>query len=215
MSLDQLLSFFIPKDKKFFVLFGKASENLVAISKKFNELLNTGAPDKRVELIKAIADLEHIGDNITHEIFTELSTNFITPFDREDISYLASSLDDIVDYIHGSAKRLQLYKIDDYTLEMQQLAEVIEKSAIEVNAAISNLKGLQNVVRFKEALVRINSLENQADDIFDGAIAKLFIEEKDAIKIIKVKEVLANMETATDKCEDVANVIETILIKNS
>jgi hypothetical protein len=215
MSLDQLLSFFIPKDKKFFVLFGKASENLVAISKKFNELLNTGAPDKRVELIKAIADLEHIGDNITHEIFTELSTNFITPFDREDISYLASSLDDIVDYIHGSAKRLQLYKIDDYTLEMQQLAEVIEKSAIEVNAAISNLKGLQNVVRLKEALVRINSLENQADDIFDGAIAKLFIEEKDAIKIIKVKEVLANMETATDKCEDVANVIETILIKNS
>jgi predicted phosphate transport protein (TIGR00153 family) len=215
MSLDQLLSFFIPKDKKFFVLFGKASENLVAISKKFNELLNTGAPDKRVELIKAIADLEHVGDNITHEIFTELSTNFITPFDREDISYLASSLDDIVDYIHGSAKRLQLYKIDDYTLEMQQLAEVIEKSAIEVNAAISNLKGLQNVVRLKEALVRINSLENQADDIFDGAIAKLFIEEKDAIKIIKVKEVLANMETATDKCEDVANVIETILIKNS
>jgi predicted phosphate transport protein (TIGR00153 family) len=215
MSLDQLLSFFIPKDKKFFVLFGKASENLVAISKKFNELLNTGAPDKRVELIKAIADLEHVGDNITHEIFTELSTNFITPFDREDISYLASSLDDIVDYIHGSAKRLQLYKIDDYTLEMQQLAEVIEKSAIEVNAALSNLKGLQNVVRLKEALVRINSLENQADDIFDGAIAKLFIEEKDAIKIIKVKEVLANMETATDKCEDVANVIETILIKNS
>ena len=215
MTIDKLLSFLIPKDKKFFVLFAKASENLVAISKKFNELLNTGAPDKRVELIKAIADLEHVGDDITHEIFTELSTNFITPFDREDISYLASSLDDIVDYIHGSAKRLQLYKIDDYSLEMQQLAEVIEKSAIEVHAAISNLKGMQNVVRLKEALVRINSLENQADDIFDGAIAALFINEKDAVKIIKIKEVLANMETATDKCEDVANVIETILIKNS
>jgi predicted phosphate transport protein (TIGR00153 family) len=215
MSLDKILSFFIPKDKKFFVLFERASENLVSISKKFNELLNTAAPDKRVELIKAIADLEHVGDDITHEIFTELSTNFITPFDREDIHYLASSLDDIVDYIHGSAKRLQLYKIDDYTLEMQQLAEVIEKSAIEVHAAISNLKGLKNVVRLQEALVRINSLENQADDIFDGAIAALFIQEKDAIKIIKIKEVLANMETATDKCEDVANVIETILVKNS
>ena len=215
MKLDKILSFFIPKDKKFYVLFEKASENLVAISKKFNELLNTGAPDKRVELIKAIADLEHIGDDITHEIFTELSINFITPFDREDISYLASSLDDIVDYIHGSSKRLQLYKIDDYTLEMQQLAEVIEKSAIEVHAAISNLRGLKNIVRLKEALVRINSLENQADDIFDGAIANLFIDEKDAVKIIKIKEVLSNMETATDKCEDVANVIETILVKNS
>ncbi|MBS1593374.1 MAG: DUF47 domain-containing protein [Bacteroidetes bacterium] len=215
MALESILSFFIPKDKKFFVLFEKASKNLVDISRVFNELLNTGAPDRRVELIKTISDLEHVGDNITHEIFTELSTNFITPFDREDIHYLASSLDDIVDYIHGSAKRLQLYKIEEYTLEMQQLAEVIEKSAIEVHAAVSTLKGMKDVVRLKEALVRINSLENQADDIFDGAIASLFISEKDAVKIIKVKEVLANMETATDKCEDVANVIETILIKNS
>ncbi|MBS1684239.1 MAG: DUF47 domain-containing protein [Bacteroidetes bacterium] len=215
MALESILSFFIPKDKKFFDLFEKASKNLVDIARVFNELLNTGAPDRRVELIKSISDLEHVGDNITHEIFTELSTNFITPFDREDIHYLASSLDDIVDYIHGSAKRLQLYKIEEYTLEMQQLAEVIEKSAIEVHAAVSTLKGMKDVVRLKEALVRINSLENQADDIFDGAIASLFISEKDAVKIIKVKEVLANMETATDKCEDVANVIETILIKNS
>ena len=215
MKIDNLISFFVPKDKKFFTLFARSSENLVAIAKKFNELLNTIAPDKRIVLIKEIADLEHIGDNVTHEIFTELSTNFITPFDREDIHYLASSLDDIVDYIHGSAKRMQLYKIEEYTLEMIQLAEVIEKSAIEVNAAVSGLKGMKDIVRVKEAVVRINSLENQADDIFDGAIASLFIHETDAVKIIKVKEILANMETATDKCEDVANVIETIIVKNS
>ena len=215
MKLDNILSFLIPKDKTFFTLFTKASENLVVTAQKFNQLLNTGAPDKRMELIKVIGDLEHVGDNITHEIFTELSTNFITPFDREDISYLATSLDDIVDYIHGSAKRLQMYRIDEFTLEMVQLAEVIEKSAIEVNAAISGLKGMKNPTRLKEAIVKINSLENHADDIFDGAIAKLFIEEKDAIKLIKMKEILSNMETATDKCEDVANVIETILIKNS
>ena len=215
MKLDNLISFFIPKDKKFFTLFAESSENLVSISKKFNELLNTTAPDKRVELIKTISDLEHVGDTITHNIFTELSTNFITPFDREDIHYLASSLDDIVDYIHGSAKRMQLYKIEEYTLEMIQLADVIEKSAIEVHAAVSGLKGMKNIVRVNEAVVRINSLENQADDIFDGAIASLFIHEKDAVKIIKVKEILSNMETATDKCEDVANVIETILVKNS
>jgi hypothetical protein len=215
MKLENLISFFIPKDKKFFTLFAQSSENLVAISKKFNELLNTLAPDKRIELIKTISDLEHVGDTITHNIFTELSTNFITPFDREDIHYLASSLDDIVDYIHGSAKRMQLYKIEEYTLEMIQLADVIEKSAIEVHAAVSGLKGMKDIVRVNEAVVRINSLENQADDIFDGAIASLFIHEKDAVKIIKVKEILSNMETATDKCEDVANVIETILVKNS
>ena len=215
MKLDNIISFFVPKDKKFFTLFARSSENLVTIAKKFNELVNTSAPDKRIELIKVIADLEHAGDTITHEIFTELSTNFITPFDREDIHYLASSLDDIVDNIHGSAKRMQLYKIEEYTLEMVQLAEVIEKSAIEVHIAVTGLKGLKDIVRVKEAVVRINSLENQADDIFDGAIASLFIYEKDAIKLIKVKEILANMETATDRCEDVANVIETIIVKNS
>ena len=215
MRLDNILSFLIPKDKKFFTLFAKSSENLVSIAKVFNELLNTPAPDKRIDLIKTIANLEHVGDNITHEIFTELSTNFITPFDREDIHYLASSLDDIVDYIHGSAKRLELYKIDEFTLEMRQLAEIIEQSAVEVHVAVSGLKGMSNIVRVKEALVKINSLENHADDVCDGAIASLFADEKDAIKLMKVKEILLNMETATDKCEDVANVIETILVKNS
>lgn len=215
MILDKIISFFVPKDKIFFTLFSQSSENLVAISKKFNELLNTTAPDKRVELVKTIADLELKGDVVTHEIFTELSTNFITPFDREDIHYLASSLDDIVDYIHGSAKRMQLYKIEEYSMEMKQLADVIEKSALEVHTAVSGLKGMKDIVRVKEAVVRINSLENHADDIFDGAIAALFNQEKDAIQIIKIKEVLSNMETATDKCEDVANVIETILVKNS
>src|SRR5690606_31006777 len=152
---------------------------------------------------------------ITHEIFTELSSNFITPFDREDIHYLASSLDDIVDYIHGSTKRLLMYKIEEYPISMQQLADIILRSAQEIEVAVSELKSLENVLRIREALVRINSLENNADDVFDGAIASLFQEEKDAIKIIKVKEILSNMETATDKCEDVANVIETILVKNS
>jgi predicted phosphate transport protein (TIGR00153 family) len=215
MKLEKLLAFFIPKDKIFFTLFEKAANNLVDISTVFNELVNTPAADKRMDLVKKIEDLEHVGDSVTHEIFTALSTNFITPFDREDIQYLASSLDDIADYIDGSAKRLVLYKIDEYSQPMRQMAEIIFKSAVEIKAAVGELKSLENKLRIREALVRINSLENHADDIFDGAIANLFEEEKDAIKIIKLKEILSNMETATDKCEDVANVIETILIKNS
>lgn len=171
--------------------------------------------ERRPELLKKISDLEHVGDEITHQIFTELSTNFITPFDREDISYLASSLDDIVDYIDGSAKRLETYKIGDTSSAMKKLCEIIEHSAKEIHVAVSNLKDMSNVVRVREAIVRINSLENHADDIFDNAIADLFENEKDAIKIMKVKEVLSNMETATDKCEDVANVIETIIVKNT
>jgi len=214
MALSKIFAFLIPQDKNFFRLFAESSNNLVDISKVFSEMVN--APmERRSELLKKISDLEHVGDNITHQIFTELSTNFITPFDREDISYLASSLDDIVDYIHGSAKRLETYKIGETSLAMKKLSEIIENSAKEIHVAVANLKDMNNVVRLREAIVRINSLENHADDIFDGAIADLFENETDAIKIMKIKEVLSNMETATDKCEDVANVIETLIVKNS
>lgn len=166
-------------------------------------------------MLKKIGDLEHVGDEITHQIFTELSSNFITPFDREDISYLASSLDDIVDYIHGSAKRLDTYKLGETSQAMRKLSEIIENSAKEINVAVVELKNMKNIVRLREAIVRINSLENHADDIFDQAIADLFETETNAIKLMKIKEVLSNMETATDKCEDVANVIETIIVKNT
>jgi predicted phosphate transport protein (TIGR00153 family) len=214
MALGNIFSFLVPKDKNFFRLFAESSNNLVEISKVFSTMVNAPV-EKRPELLKKIADLEHVGDDITHQIFTELSTNFITPFDREDISYLASSLDDIVDYIDGSAKRMDTYKIGDTSAAMKKLSEIIENSAKEIHVAVANLKDMSNVVRVREAIVRINSLENHADDIFDNAIADLFDNEKDAIKIMKVKEVLSNMETATDKCEDVANVIETIIVKNS
>ncbi|HRG87945.1 MAG TPA: DUF47 family protein [Chitinophagales bacterium] len=214
MALGKIFSFLVPKDKNFFQLFTQSSGNLVEISKVFSEMANAPA-SRRHELQKKISDLEHVGDEITHQIFTELSTNFITPFDREDISYLASSLDDIVDYIHGSAKRLDTYKIDEISPAMKKLCEIIEHSAKEIHVAVSNMKDMNNAVRIREAIVRINSLENHADDVFDTAIAELFENEKDAIKIIKLKEILSNMETATDKCEDVANVIETIIVKNS
>ena len=214
MPLSKIFAFLIPQDKNFFKLFAMSSNNLVDISKVFSEMVN--APiERRPELLKKISDLEHVGDNITHQIFTELSTNFITPFDREDISYLASSLDDIVDYIDGSAKRLETYKLGETSQAMRKLSEIIEQSAKEIHVAVANLKDMSNVVRLREAIVRINSLENHADDIFDNAIAELFENEKDAIKIMKIKEVLSNMETATDKCEDVANVIETIIVKNT
>jgi len=214
MAFSRIFAFLIPQDKNFFKLFAQSSNNLVDISKVFSEMVN--APiERRPELLKKIADLEHIGDTITHQIFTELSTNFITPFDREDISYLASSLDDIVDYIDGSAKRLYTYKLGETSTAMKKLSDIIENSAKEIHVAVANLKDMNNVVRLREAIVRINSLENHADDIFDSAIADLFETEKDAIQIMKIKEVLSNMETATDKCEDVANVIETIIVKNT
>lgn len=213
--MASLLQFFIPKDKKFFPLFERASSNLLAISKVLVEMVNASSAEKRKELIKEIERLEHVGDAVTHEIFNELSSNFITPFDREDIHTLVSSLDDIVDYIHGSAKRIDLYKISEMTPSMAKLAELILQGSEELHQAVIGLKDMKNPGRIKEACVKINSIENHADDVFDMTIAQLFEDEKDAVKIIKVKEVLSALETATDKCEDAANAISSILIKYS
>jgi uncharacterized protein len=213
--MSNFIQFFIPQDRKFFPLFEKASGNLFDISKVLVEMVNTSAPEKRRELIKEIERLEHVGDNVTHEIFSELSTNFITPFDREDIHALVSSLDDIVDYIHGSAKRMDLYKISEIHPSVSKLAELVLQGAQELHVAVIALRKRKNLNLIKEACVKINSIENHADDVFDMTIANLFEEEKDAVKIIKMKEILSALETATDKCEDAANVLESILVKNA
>lgn len=214
MKLNQLLTFFAPKDKKFHLLFAKSGANLLETAKTLRELFNTKEAGKRSELIRKINTLEHIGDSITHEIFTELSANFITPFDREDIHYLASSLDDVVDYIHASAQRLELTQIDKITESMKDISEVIEASATEVHKAILELRNVK-FDRIHDILVRIHSLENQADDIYDQAISDLFARETNAITLIKYQQMMDNLEIATDKCEDVANAIESIVIKNS
>ncbi|MBI3510883.1 MAG: DUF47 domain-containing protein [Bacteroidetes bacterium] len=207
-----VLSFLLPRDRKFFPLFHQATENLVKTSKVLVELVNA-PPEKRRELIKEIEHLEHTGDNITHMIFNELGRNFITPFDREDIHALASAIDDIVDLIEGTAKRIDLYKITEINEAMVMLSEIILKGAIELNVAVTNLEGMKRITEIKEACVKINSLENNADDVFNMAIARLFDDEKDAIKLIKLKEILQALETATDKCEDAANTIDSIIIK--
>lgn len=206
------LQFLLPKDKKFFPLFAQGTENLVRGSKVLVELVNT-TPDKRKELVKEIESIEHTGDNITHMIFNELSRNFITPFDREDMHKLASDIDDVLDFIHGSAKRIDLYKVTELSDSITMLADCILKGAIELNVAVKNLENLKNSNIIKESCVKINSLENHADDVFNMGIARLFEEEKDPINIIKIKEILSALETATDKCEDAANTIQTILVK--
>ena len=215
MYLDGFFKFLVPKDKKFFPLFEQASENLVRASKALVELVNIDSHEKRHELIKEIESIEHTGDNVAHLIFNELGRNFITPFDREDIHSLISAIDDVLDLIHGSSKRIELYKIGKYPESFVLLADIILQGSIELNVAVKNLHNLKNLSDIKEACVKINSLENHADDVFNLSIAKLFDEEKDAIHLMKIKEILSALETATDKCEDAANVIQSIIIKST
>lgn len=215
MNFSSIIQFFVPEGKEFFNLFEESSSNLVAISKLLNEAVQTNDLEKRREIIRNIEKLEHTGDEITHRIFKTLGTNFITPFDREDIHELASAIDDVIDFIHGSAKRIELYNIKTISPSVIKLADLIIQSSLELHNAVMQLRNLKDPVIIRESCVKINSIENHADDIFDMAIAKLFEDEKNAVEIIKQKEVLAALETATDKCEDAANVIESIMVKNA
>ncbi|MEO6522542.1 MAG: DUF47 family protein [Mucilaginibacter sp.] len=216
MSLNSIFQYFVPKDRKvFFPLFEQAAGNLVVMSNVLIEAVNTADLKKREELYNQIDKLENFGDELTHQIYQELSKNFITPFDREDITALTSAIDDVADYIQGSVNRMSLYKVEEISKSMISLSELILAGSLEIDKAIKELKDLKNVRAIADCCIRINNIENQADDIFDRAVADLFLYEKDAINLIKYKEVLAALETATDMCEDVANVLETILVKNA
>jgi predicted phosphate transport protein (TIGR00153 family) len=215
MKISNLFSFMIPKNAMFFDLFAEDTTNLVEQAKVFHQMFQMRDQDQVAAAIRTIRDLEHKGDEITHRIFMELSENFITPFDREDIHSLATSIDDIADFINGCASRIQLYNVKEFSKTMELMSEVLLKQVMEIDVAVRDMRQMKNAQRVREAIVRINSLENHADDLFDDSIARLFAEAVDPLELIKTKEVLSSLETATDKCEDVANVLESILVKNS
>jgi len=213
MSFNAIMKIFVPKNKVFYDLFEKVAGNSFLMANKLRELVGEADFDRRASVLNQIEDLEHANDELTHNIFTELGRNFITPFDREDIHYLASALDDIADLIYASAKKINFYKVNPNETGIQKLAEIIEQSAGLVKTAVTELRNMKNMRQITESLVKINSLENQADDVFDMSIEKLFETEPDAKEVIKKREIYTVMEIATDKCEDAANVIESIIIK--
>ncbi|HEY9340951.1 MAG TPA: DUF47 family protein [Hanamia sp.] len=213
MAFNSILKIFLPKDKIFFQLFENVSETVIQMAAKLNEVVHEKDFEKRTALIKEIEDFEHVNDDYTHRIFTELGRNFITPFDREDIHYLATSLDDICDYIYASAKKINFYKVNPDDSTFHKFAELILASCTEVRKAVTELRDMKNLRKITDAMVAINSIENQADDLFDMSIEQLFETEPDAKEVIKKREIYQVMEIVTDKCEDAANVIESIIIK--
>ncbi|RYY57892.1 MAG: DUF47 domain-containing protein [Chitinophagaceae bacterium] len=213
MGLNSFLKIFMPKNRIFFELFEQVADNVATMGGIMKKVVAEIDFDKRAVLIKMIEDLEHANDELTHSIFTELGRNFITPFDREDIHYLATSLDDIADYIYASAKKINFYRVNPNDMGMQKMAELIEQGAQQIRIAVKELRDMKNMRNITEALVKINSIENQADDVFDMSIERLFDTEPDAKEVIKKREIYQVMEIVTDKCEDASNVIESIIIK--
>jgi predicted phosphate transport protein (TIGR00153 family) len=212
--MSGIFSYFLPKDKVFYSLFEEASDNLQDIAKKLVQVVNEPEFNKRGVLIKEMEEIEHKNDEITHKIFIELGRNFITPFDREDIHALASALDDIADYIYAAAKKINFYKIDPISDQgIQKTAEAIKEAVAAVKDAVMELRNLKNTQKIIECVIKINSIENSADDIFDMSIERLFESDVDAKELIKRREIYQVMETATDKCEDAGNVIESIVVK--
>jgi uncharacterized protein Yka (UPF0111/DUF47 family) len=200
MAFTSFMKLFSPKDRVFYSLFEEVANNGTIMAQKLAELVAETDRSKRAPLIKPIEDLEHASDELT-------------PFDREDIHYLASALDDIADFIYASAKKIKLYHVNPTDDGIQQLAELIVQGTAEVRNAVHELRDMKNVRKITDALVRINSIENQADDIADAYIERLFSMEPDAKEIIKKREIYQVMEDVTDKCEDAANVIESIIVK--
>ena len=202
-----------PKNKIFYELFEKSADNVKQMGQLLTQVIGEPDFDKRQGIISQMEDVEHANDELTHLLFTELGRNFITPFDREDIHYLASALDDIADYIFATSKKINFYRVNPNDIGMQKLSEIILQSCIEVRKAVGELRNMKNMRLITESLVKINSLENEADDIFDMSIERLFAIEPDAKEVIKKREIYQVMEIVTDKCEDAANVIESIIIK--
>lgn len=213
MATNSFFKFFLPKDKIFFTLFENMTEVVNKMAIALQELVNESDPDKRAELSAVIENLEHKNDDYTHSVFTELGRNFITPLDREDIHYLATALDDIADYIYASAKKINFYRINPNDIGIHKLAELILQGSIEIKKAVAGLRDLKKLREMTDAIVKINSIENQADDVFDMSIDTLFNMENDFKEVIKKREIYQVLEIATDKCEDAANVIESIIIK--
>lgn len=203
----------IPRDEEFFSMFSRASDNIVEGAELLKELLDKF--DDLPERARKIEEVEHKGDAITHDIVRKLNTTFITPIDREDILKLASSLDDVIDLIHGVATRLMVYKISATTPYAKELGFLILKAVQELQKGISHLPLAKGRDRVYEHCVEVNSLENEADRVCRDAIANLFENQSDPIVIIKWKEIYETLELATDRCEDAANVLESVALKNA
>ena len=204
---------FVPKEHKFFELFEESAQNIVKAAESLKEMISDWQfVDSRVA---EITELEHRGDTITHQIISLLHRTFVTPFDREDIAMLAHTLDDIIDFVHSAADAMFIYKIQSPTERAKQLADIIVRGAAEVEKAVRGLRKRSELKHIMERCVEINRLENMADRVYRAAIAELFENTEDIAEVIKWREIYGHMESATDRCEDVANVLEGVALKHA
>ena len=203
----------LPRQTKFFDLFEESARNMVKVSRALQEMIDNW--DVVGGRVAEITELEHTGDTITHQILAQLHRTFVTPFDREDIALLAHTMDDVTDFIHAAADAMLIYKIEQPSQRAKELASIIVEATAEIERAVSGLRRHAELKKILEKCVEINRLENMADRVFRAAMAELFDDAMDIAQVIKWREIYEHMESATDRCEDVANVLEGVALKHA
>lgn len=208
-----MFKFLRPKEEGFFELFDLLADCAVEGAQVFVEMLEHygDAPAK----VRRLRDIEHRGDEITHRAIEMLHRTFITPFDRDQIHSLVSHLDDVVDLMDSVVRRMMLYGVQQPPAELKEMALVLQRAVAEIKKAVTQLRNVKNQSLIKTHCVEINKLENDGDALRDAVVAKLFREETNAIEVFKWKEIYEDVESAIDRCEDVANVIEGVVLENA
>lgn len=214
MSLS-ILKFFQPKDKIFQNLFEQTAVISVQVSEMFLEAMKA-SDSKRFEILAQTGHLEHLADDVAHNLYVELSKNFITPFDREDIHELASAMDDVVDYIDEAGNKMKNYEFTEFNEYVLKIAELNNESVKELKNAIYGLRDMKNLNKVTESCLKIHGYESKVDLLYNEAMGDLIRNNKDnPVKIIVMKDLYEELELVSDKCQDASNVIESIVIKYS
>lgn len=205
---------FVPKEPKFFPILKEMANVILVASELIIECIEKGDHESAVEFYKKIKEQEKKGDMLSAKVFDELNSTFITPFDREDIHHLADKLDDVTDYINSSAKRIVLYNPKQLPESAIEIAKLIREGAISIQKAVDQLDVLKKkTVKIKEYCSELKQIENRADDVYENFLIDLFENQKDAIEVIKLKEIMSELEKATDAAEHVGKIIKTIIVK--
>lgn len=201
----------LPREEQYFTLFAQMTSYINDASRTLVEMLSLQNSDYQ-EYVQRIKSIEHACDDLTHNVSTRLNQSFITPFDREDIYMMSKALDDVVDLIDGAARSIVMYDIREVTDPARQLAGVLQRMALQLHEVVSILQKPKGVT---ERLIELHRLENEGDDIYQRAVGALFHENRDPLEVIKWKDVYEKLEAAIDRCENVANIIEGVIIKHS
>ena len=213
MNLTQLVKYFVPKEKKFYGMFNKAAKNSVEAAEELKKLFISSSEEETSAIRQRIKQIEKRGDEITNHLFDELNRTFITPFDREDIHELTSRLDDVVDLINSVSGKVDMYKFSDFSEHMKEMSELLYQGSLHLQFAVAGLENSSNAVKRLKSCKELRKMESRVDECYHKALSSLFIKEKDAIELIKHKDILQNIEKISNRMEDVSDVVKTIIVK--